>query len=133
MKYHQIDRDLFIKNRNKFMAQMKPKKCCCRFNSNDIYPIGADSTMPFEQSRDIFYLSGVDQEESILLLSGRPYEHQKKYYLKKTNDHIAVWEGEKLTKERALAVTGIKSVGCKILKGIIRNDDSCRDYLHQYE
>jgi Xaa-Pro aminopeptidase len=53
MKYHQIDRDLFIKNRSKFMAQMKPKKCC-RFNSNDIYPIGADSTMPFEQSRDIF-------------------------------------------------------------------------------
>jgi Xaa-Pro aminopeptidase len=52
------------------MAQMKPKKCCC-FNSNDIYPIGADSTMPFEQSRDIFYLSG-DQEESILLLFPTP-------------------------------------------------------------
>jgi Xaa-Pro aminopeptidase len=52
------------------MAQMKPKKCC-RFNSNDIYPIGADSTMPFEQSRDIFYLSG-DQEESILLLFPTP-------------------------------------------------------------
>ena len=118
MKYHQIDRDLFIKNRSKFMAQMKPKSVAV-FNSNDIYPIGADSTMPFEQSRDIFYLSGVDQEESILLLfPDAPYEHQKEIlFLKETNDHIAVWEGEKLTKERALAVTGIK--------GIIRNDDSC--------
>jgi Xaa-Pro aminopeptidase len=55
MKYHQIDRDLFIK-KNKFMAQMKQK--CCRFNSNDIYP-GADSTMPFEQSRDIFYAAWI--------------------------------------------------------------------------
>jgi Xaa-Pro aminopeptidase len=49
--------------------------------------------MPFEQS-DIFYLSGVDQEESILLLFRTPYETKKKYYLKETNDHIAVWEGE---------------------------------------
>ena len=49
------------------MAQMKPKSLAV-FNSNDIYPIGADSTLPFEQDRDIFYLSGADQEETILLL-----------------------------------------------------------------
>ncbi|SDX58305.1 aminopeptidase P family protein [Flavobacterium degerlachei] len=111
MKYHQIDRDLFIKNRSKFMAQMKPKSVAV-FNSNDIYPISADSTMPFAQHRDIFYLSGVDQEESILLLfPDAPYENQREMlFLKETNDHIAVWEGEKLTKERALAVSGIKNV-----------------------
>ena len=67
MKYHQIERSLFIKNRAKFMAQMKPKSVAV-FNSNDIYPVSADSTLPFAQHRDIFYLSGVDQEESILLL-----------------------------------------------------------------
>jgi Xaa-Pro aminopeptidase len=111
MKYHQIDRDLFIKNRAKFMAQMKPKSVAV-FNSNDIYPVSADSTLPFSQHRDIFYLSGVDQEESILLLfPDAPYEHQREIlFLKETNDHIAVWEGEKLTKERALAVSGIKNV-----------------------
>ena len=111
MKYHQIDRDLFIKNRAKFMAQMKPKSVAI-FNSNDIYPISADSTMAFEQHRDIFYLSGVDQEESILLLfPDAPYENQREMlFLKETNDHIAVWEGEKLTKERALSVSGIKTV-----------------------
>jgi Xaa-Pro aminopeptidase len=111
MKYHQIDRQLFVKNRQKFTAQMKPNSVAV-FNSNDIYPVSADSTLPFAQSRDIFYLSGVDQEESILLLfPGAPYEHLKEIlFLKETNDHIAVWEGEKLTKERAFEVTGIKTV-----------------------
>ncbi len=111
MKYHQIDRNLFIKNRKKFMAEMKPKSVAV-FNSNDIYPISADSTMPFQQHRDIFYLSGADQEESILLLCpDAPYEHQREIlFIRETNEHIAVWEGEKLTKERALEVSGIKNV-----------------------
>lgn len=111
MKYHPIDSRLFIKNRNKFMAQMKPKSVAV-FNSNDIYPISADSTLPFEQHRDIFYLSGIDQEESILLLfPDAPYESQKQMlFLKETNEHIAVWEGEKLTKKAAFEISGIKTV-----------------------
>jgi Xaa-Pro aminopeptidase len=111
MKYHPIDRNLFIKNRKNFMAQMKPSSLAV-FNSNDIYPISADSTMPFEQHRDIFYLSGVDQEESILVLfPDAPKEkHREILFLKETNEHIAVWEGEKLTKEAALATSGIKTV-----------------------
>jgi Xaa-Pro aminopeptidase len=111
MKYLPIDRNLFIKNRKKFTAEMKPKSVAI-FNSNDIYPISADSTMPFQQHRDIFYLSGVDQEESILLLCpDAPYEHQREMlFLRETNEHIAVWHGEKLTKERAFEVSGIKTV-----------------------
>ena len=111
MKYHQIDRQLFIKNRKKFTAAMKPNSVAI-FNSNDIYPVSADSTLPFAQHRDIFYLSGVDQEESILLLfPDAPYESLKEIlFLKETNDHIAVWEGEKLTKERAFEVSGVKTV-----------------------
>ena len=111
MKYHQIDRNLFIKNRAKFTAQMKPKSVAV-FNSNDIYPVSADSTLPFAQHRDIFYLSGADQEESILLLCpDAPYEHLREIlFLRETNEHIAVWEGEKLTKERATAVSGIKNI-----------------------
>lgn len=111
MKYHQIDRSLFIKNRKKFMAEMKPKSVAV-FNSNDIYPISADSTMPFQQHRDIFYLSGADQEESILLLCpDAPYEHLREIlFVRETNEHIAIWEGEKLTKERATEVSGIKNI-----------------------
>ena len=111
MKYHQIDSALFIKNRVNFMAKMKPNSIAV-FNSNDIYPISSDSTMPFQQHRDIYYLSGVDQEESVLVMF--PDATNKKncelLFLKETNDHIAVWEGEKLTKERALEVSGIKTV-----------------------
>jgi len=82
------------------------------FNSNDIYPISADSTLPFAQHRDIFYLSGVDQEESILVLfPDCPKEkHREILFLKETSDHIAVWEGEKLTKEKAFETSGIKTV-----------------------
>lgn len=111
MKYHQINRDLFVKNRKKFTAQMKPNSVAV-FNSNDIYPVSADSTLPFAQHRDIFYLSGVDQEESILLLfPDAPYENLKEIlFLRETNEHIAVWEGEKLTKDRAFEVSGIKTV-----------------------
>lgn len=111
MKYLPISSSLFIKNRAKFTAQMKPNSIAV-FNSNDIYPISADSTMPFQQHRDIFYLSGVDQEESILVLfPDAPYEHQKQIlFLKETSAHIAIWEGEKLTKERAFEVSGIKTV-----------------------
>ncbi|MDT0558575.1 aminopeptidase P family protein [Ichthyenterobacterium sp. W332] len=111
MKYDLIDRNLFIKNRKNFMSQMKPNSLAI-FNSNDIYPVSADSTMPFEQQRDIFYLSGVDQEESILVLfPDSPKEkHREILFLKETNDHIAVWEGEKLTKEAALKTSGIKTV-----------------------
>ena len=98
MKYAPIKNDLFVKNRQKFTAQMKPKSLAV-FNSNDIYPVSADSTLPFEQHRDIFYLSGVDQEESILILfPDCPKEHLREVlFLRETNEHIAIWEGEKLT------------------------------------
>ena len=111
MKYHQIDRNLFIKNRAKFTSQMKPNGVAV-FNSNDIYPVSADSSLPFAQHRDILYLSGVDQEESILLLfPDAPYDNLKEIlFLKETNEHIAIWEGEKLTKDRAFEVSGIKTV-----------------------
>lgn len=111
MKYLPIDSQLFVKNRRKFVAEMKPNSLAI-FNSNDIYPVSADSTLPFAQHRDIFYLSGVDQEESILLIfPDAPYENQREIlFLKETSEHIAIWEGEKLTKERAFEVSGIKTV-----------------------
>lgn len=111
MKYLPIDNKLFIKNRKKFVAKMKPNSLAI-FNSNDIYPISADSTLPFKQHRDIFYLSGVDQEESILVIfpDAPKKEHREMLFLKETNEHIAIWEGEKLTKEKAFETSGIKNV-----------------------
>lgn len=111
MKYDPIDSKLFIKNRKNFAKYMQPSSLAI-FNSNDIYPTGADSTLPFAQHRDIFYLSGVDQEESVLVIfPDCPKEkHREVLFLKETNEHIAVWEGEKLTKEKAFETSGIKTV-----------------------
>ena len=111
MKYLPIDKNLFIKNRKKFVAKMKSNSIAI-FNSNDIYPISADSTLPFAQHRDIFYLSGVDQEESMLVLfpDANSEKHREILFLKETNEHIAIWEGEKLDKKSAFKTSGIQTV-----------------------
>ena len=111
MKYQSINSALFIKNRKNFASSMQ-KNSMAIFNSNDIYPISADSTMSFEQHRDLFYLSGVDQEESVLMLfPDCPNENLREVlFLKETNEHIAVWEGEKLTKEAAFNTSGVQTV-----------------------
>ena len=90
---------------------MEPKSLAV-FNSNDIFPISADSTMPFQQHRDILHLSGVDQEESILVLfpEASTEKHKEVLFLKETSELIAIWEGEKLDKKNAFEVSGIKTV-----------------------
>ena len=111
MKYQPIDSKLFIRNRKKFKEHMAPNSMAI-LNSNDIYPVSADSTLPFQQQRDIFYLSGVDQEESVLVIfPDSPKEKNREIlFLKETDERIAVWEGEKLTKEKAFETSGIKTV-----------------------
>src|SRR5690606_6994898 len=77
-----------------------------------IMPTNADGTMRFRQNSDLFYLSGVDQEETILVLC--PDFPDEKYrevlFLRETNEQIATWEGHKLTKEEARSLTGIQTV-----------------------
>jgi Xaa-Pro aminopeptidase len=111
MKYLPINASLFITNRESFVKQMV-EGALAVFNSNDIFPISADSTMPFQQHRDIFHLSGVDQEESILVLfpSASNPAHREILFLKETSELIAIWEGEKLTKSTAFEASGIKTV-----------------------
>ncbi|HSQ47120.1 MAG TPA: aminopeptidase P family protein [Lutibacter sp.] len=111
MKYHPINNKLFIKNRAKFTAQMKPKSIAV-FNSNDIFTTGADSNLPFEQHSDLLYLSGADQEESVLLLfpDAINQNHREILFLTETNEHIAIWYGAKYSKEEAKEVSGIQTI-----------------------
>ena len=111
MRYHQLPREIFINNRERFVKFLKPRSLAV-FNSNDIYPTSADGTLPFKQAADIFHLSGIDQEESILVIFPDAYkpEHREMLFLKETNEHIAIWEGAKLSKDQAFEVSGIKSV-----------------------
>ena len=111
MKYLPISPELFKKNRLKLSQQMVSNSIAI-FNSNDVFSTGADSTLPFEQHRNIFYLSGVDQEESILLIFPEAKDESQReiLFVKETNDHIAIWEGAKLSKSQATASSGIKTV-----------------------
>ena len=111
MKYEKISSSLFISNREKFMSKMQ-KNSIAIFNSNDIMPTNADGTMPFRQNNDLFWLSGVDQEESILLLFPNHEDKTKRevLFLKETNQHIAIWEGQKLSKKDAFETSGISTV-----------------------
>ncbi|MFT7345293.1 MAG: Xaa-Pro aminopeptidase [Lentimonas sp.] len=111
MKYDRIDSSLYIHNRKNFSQSMLPKHLAV-FNSNDIYPISGDSTMPFQQQRDLLFLSGVDQEESILVLfpDASNEAHREILFLKETSELIAIWEGEKLNKKTAFETSGIKTV-----------------------
>lgn len=111
MKYLAIDNQLFINNRQRFVSHMKAGALAI-FNSNDIMPTNADGTMPFRQNNDLFHLSGVDQEESILVIFPDAYDaaHREMLFLKETSPEIAVWEGAKLNKEQAFNTSGIRSV-----------------------
>ena len=111
MRYQALSSKFYSNNRDKFMHSMS-KGGLAVFNSNDIYPISADSTLPFQQHRDIFYLSGIDQEETILLLfpKAKNPDHREILFVKETNDHIAVWEGAKLSKKQATDISGVKTV-----------------------
>ena len=111
MKYTPIDHQLFVDNRKRFATEMKPGSIAF-FNANDILPTNADGHLPLCQNRDLFHLTGVDQEESILVLfpdAPRP-ELREILFVKETSEEIAIWEGAKLTKAQAQAVSGIRNV-----------------------
>ncbi len=111
MKYLPIDRQLFIDNRKR-LTQLLPHGALAVLNANDIMPTNADGTMPFKQNSDLFYLSGVDQEETILVLFPQAVNpaHREILFVRETNEEIAIWEGEKLTKTKATEVSGVQTV-----------------------
>ena len=111
MKYNRLPHTVFTQHRQRFMAQLKPKSIAV-FNSNDIYPVSADSTLPFAQHRDLFYLTGIDQEETILVLypDAKDSNLREVVFVRETNAHIAVWEGHKLTPAEATEVSGVPTV-----------------------
>lgn len=111
MRYHKIENQFFIQNRKTFTKQMEANSIAL-FVSNDEYPRNGDQFFPFRQSSDLFYLSGIDQEKSILMLAPdcpNPKLREVLFVLK-TNELIAVWYGHKYTQEEASETSGIENV-----------------------
>lgn len=111
MRYEKIDSQLFISNRERLRSLLKPNSMVI-IQSNDVLPTNADGTLGFHQNNDIFYLSGIDQEETILILfPDFPDEKFREILLvRETSEHIKVWEGEKLSKKQAALISGIEKV-----------------------
>jgi Xaa-Pro aminopeptidase len=111
MKYLPIDPNLFVENRQRLTAELKPNSIAI-LNSNDVMPINADGTHPFIQQTDLFYFSGIDQEESSLIIfpDAKEEKHKEILFLKETNEQIAIWEGPKYTKPEATGISGINSI-----------------------
>jgi len=111
MRYHPIDPQLFINNRANLAKLLLPNSLVA-LNANDVLPTNADGSLPLRQSSDLFYLTGVDQEETILLIYPDAHEENMReiLFVRETNDLLATWEGHKLTKEEATKISGIKRV-----------------------
>ncbi len=111
MRHTPISPDFFAANRRKLAAQLPPKSLLI-INANDVVTCSADAAFPFRQNSDLYYLTGVDQEESILVIFPDAHEakHREMLFLRETSDLIAVWEGAKLSKEEATKVTAIAGV-----------------------
>ena len=111
MRYEPIPAGLFIRNRQNLRGLLHPDSMVI-LHANDIYPTNADGTMAFKQNSDLFYLTGVDQEETTLVLMPGAVDPKEReiLFVKETNEHLAIWEGQKLTKEQAREVSGIERV-----------------------
>ncbi|MBK7475262.1 MAG: aminopeptidase P N-terminal domain-containing protein [Haliscomenobacter sp.] len=111
MKYRAINPELFINNRKRFMRKMQPESIAI-FYSNDQMPRSGDTFYPFRQNAGLFYLSGLDQEETVVVLFPDSIREgfQEMAFIRRTNDHLAVWEGPKFSKEEAQAISGIEKV-----------------------
>lgn len=111
MRLNSISSALFKENRDRFIGKIKDNSIAI-FHSNDLMPRNGDCFFPFRQNSDLFYMTGINQEETILLLfPNAPNENWKEVlFIRKTNDLIAIWEGHKYTLEEAKEISGIPHV-----------------------
>jgi Xaa-Pro aminopeptidase len=111
VKYDKINTNLFTLNRTKLCKELE-RNSLAIFHSNDEMPRNGDCFFPFRQNSDLFYLSGIDQEHTILVVfpdCPNP-SYKEVLFVRKTNEHIKIWEGHKYTKHEATETSGVKSV-----------------------
>ena len=111
MRHKPIKKKLFVQNRQRLPELMAPKSLAV-LNANDVLPTNADGSLPMQPNADLFYLSGIEQEESILLLfpDAADNKHREILFLRQPNQHMQIWEGYKHTKEDARKISGVKNI-----------------------
>jgi len=111
MRYDPIPSGLFERNRKRLSKLLKPSSMVI-LHANDVYPTNNDGTLPLKQNANLLHLTGIDQEETVLVLFPDAPEPRDReiLFVKETSEFIAIWEGAKLTKERAREISGIERV-----------------------
>jgi Xaa-Pro aminopeptidase len=111
MRHAPIDSKLFVENRERLKKLLLPKSLAI-VNANDVLPTNADGSLPLHPNSDLFHLTGIEQEESILLLAPDAHEpkHREILFLREPNEHLKIWEGHKHSKDEAAKISGIKQV-----------------------
>lgn len=111
MRYQQIDSQLFIANRARLSGLLAPNSLVV-VNSNDIPQTNADGTLPLPTNSDLFYLTGIEQEQTILVMypDADDEKHRTILFLREPIKELEIWEGSKLTREKARALSGIQDV-----------------------
>ncbi len=111
MKYTPLNANIFIKNRKRFIAEMKGDSVAI-FNSNDEIPSNGDALYKYAPNSDLFWLTGIEQEESMLILF--PDNVDNKYrevlVLFKPNELKEKWDGKRLRAKEATAISGIETI-----------------------
>ncbi|HPR01434.1 MAG: aminopeptidase P N-terminal domain-containing protein [Lewinellaceae bacterium] len=110
-RYQPIDASFFVQNRKRFTRDISPQAMAV-FLANDPMPRSGDQTFPYRQNTHFFYLTGIDQEESALILfpDCPKQEYKEILFIRRTNEHLITWEGPKLTQEEAKTLSGIQTV-----------------------
>jgi Xaa-Pro aminopeptidase len=111
VRHQKIDPRLFIENRQRLAGLLAPNALAV-VNANDVLPANADAVLPMQPNSDLFYLTGVEQEESILLLAPGAFDEKLRevLFLREPNEHLKTWEGHKLSKEEAVELSGVKTI-----------------------
>ena len=111
MRHAPIDPRLFAANRQR-LRELLPPGSIAVVNANDVLPTNADGTLPLIPNSDLFYLSGIEQEESLLVLAPDAADEKLRevLFVRQPNEHLKIWEGYKLSKEDATKASGIKNV-----------------------
>ena len=111
MRHQSIDPTLFIENRRRLVERLVPHSLAA-VNANDVLPTNADGSVAMVPNSDLFYLTGIEQEQSVLLLAPNAFDEKSReiLFLREPNAHLKIWEGHKLSKEEATAISGIKNI-----------------------
>ena len=121
-KYLPLDNNIFIQNRKRFTSKMQPNSIAI-FVSNDEFPLNGDALHHYQQNSDLFWLSGIEQEGSMVILfpNNPDHKYREVLVLTRPQELKEIWDGKRLRANEATAISGMKTiVWSDVLDGMLQ-------------